>query len=73
MAKKVLTAKEKADKLQAMYDRNNAYAKEKYRAYSLRFDRLDGSDIIQKLDSVPNKNDYIASLIRADIVKNGIE
>lgn len=28
------------------------------------------SDIINKLDSVPNKAGYIKSLIRADIAKN---
>ena len=29
------------------------------------------SDILQKLDSVPNKAGYIKSLIRADIAENG--
>ena len=66
-----LTTKEKAEKMAAQYDRQNAYAKEKYRAFSIKLDRKDDADVIAKLESVPNKVDYIASLVRADIMKNG--
>ena len=73
MPRKPLSTKEKAEKLQAMYDRQNAFAKENYKAYSIRLKKVQYADVIQKLESVPNKNDYVASLIRADIVKNGFE
>ena len=48
------------------------YQKEKTTRVSLQLFPGD-ADIKQKLDSVENKNGYIKSLIRADIVKNGIE
>lgn len=69
MPKKPLSTKEKAEKLQAMYDRQNAFNKENYRAYSIRLKKATDSDVIAKLDSVANKNEYIATLIRADINK----
>lgn len=69
MPRKPLTQKEKARKLQAMYDRQNAFAKETYRAFSIRLKKVDDADAIAKLESVDNKNEYIASLIRKDIAK----
>jgi hypothetical protein len=68
-----LTTKEKAEKLQALYDRQNAYAKEKYRPFTIKLDRKEQADVIARLESVPNKAEYIVRLIRADIVANGFE
>lgn len=72
MKRKALTQKEKAERMQAIYDRQNQYAKEKYRAISIKLDKEKHADVIQKLESVPNKLEYIAQLIRADIVNNGM-
>lgn len=69
MPKKPLSTKEKAEKLQAMYDRQNAFSKEHYRSFSIRLKKTEHADVISKLESVPNKNEYIASLILSDIKK----
>lgn len=42
------------------------YNKENYKMYQFRI-RKDDSDIIQKLDSVSNRNNYITKLIRENI------
>lgn len=49
---------------QARFDRLNS------RVYRLKVMMRTESDIIQRLDSEPNKAGYIKSLIRADIAKN---
>lgn len=72
MPRTKLTSKEKANKLQALYDRQNAYAKKKYRAISIKLERSNQADVIAKLETVPNKLDYIVRLIRADIAENGM-
>lgn len=46
------------------------YNQEKTRSINLRLMVNTEQDIIQKLDSVPNKCGYIKSLIRADIAKS---
>lgn len=69
MARKKYTPRQRMDKLNAY---NKEYKQKHYRAYSVQLSIDNHADVIQKLDSVPNKTDYIASLIRADIVKNGI-
>lgn len=38
--------------------------------YSIKFNRKFAPDIIEKMESVENKQDYITELIRADIAKN---
>jgi hypothetical protein len=38
--------------------------------YSFRVMKHTEADVIQKLESVPNKAGYIKSLIRADIARN---
>lgn len=73
MPRRALSKKEKAERMAAQYDRQNAFAREKYRAFTIKPDRQDYADVIKKLESVPNKLEYIAKLIRADIEKNGIE
>lgn len=40
--------------------------------YQVRYAKSTNADVIAKLDSVPNRADYIRQLIRADIEKNGI-
>lgn len=73
MPRNKLSKKERADRLQALYDRQNAYAREKYRAISLKLERSNHADVITKLETVPNKLDYIVRLIRADIAENGMD
>lgn len=40
------------------------YHKEKMKAYTFRFNKRTDADIIEKLDSVDNKMDYLRSLFR---------
>lgn len=42
------------------------YAREKLRQYIFRFSRVD-QDVIDKLESVDNKTDYVRQLIKKDI------
>lgn len=48
-------------------DRQNAWKKEHNRMISVRYNIETDRDILEKLDSVPNKADYIRQLIRQDI------
>lgn len=43
--------------------------KDRKRAVMLKLDRKDDADVIGKLDSVPNKTDYIRVLVRNDLSK----
>jgi hypothetical protein len=43
------------------------YDKEKTKMYAIKVVKTTEGDIIEKLDSVPNKSGYIKSLIRKDI------
>ena len=54
---------EKKETPQARFDRLNS------KVYRLKVMTRTEHDIIQKLDSVPNKAGYIKALIRADIEK----
>lgn len=45
------------------------YDKNKTKMYALKVVKSTEADIIEKLESVPNKAGYIKSLIRADIAK----
>lgn len=45
------------------------YEKEKTRSVKMKLNLQHDADIIQKLDSVGNKQGYIKGLIRADIEK----
>lgn len=55
---------------QAKYDQTH---KEQFRTYLLKYGvtNPDNQKIIEKLDSEPNKQDYIRRLILADIEKSG--
>lgn len=61
---------------QKEYDKKTGYAaqmkygKEKTRRYTISAMINTEQDIIQKLDSVENKNGYIKALIKADISKS---
>lgn len=55
---------EKKETPQARFDRLNS------KVYRLKVMTRTERDIIQKLDSVPNKAGYIKSLIRADMDKS---
>lgn len=44
------------------------YDKEKTKTYTLKVIKNTESDIIERLESVPNKAGYIKNLIRKDIV-----
>ena len=68
MAKKKYTPRQRMDKINAY---NRDYNKTHYRAFGLQLNNETCADVIQKLDSLPNKTEYIVSLIRADIVANG--
>lgn len=49
------------------YDRiNNEYKKRTYERLTIRI-RKDDEEVLEKLDSVESKNNYIVELIRADI------
>lgn len=58
---------EKAQKKRAQY--NIDFKKRSYKRYRLDV-RYDNTEIIEKLDSVPNKNKYLQDLIKADIEKD---
>lgn len=46
------------------------YCRANTKMLSFRFGLKTDADILEKLDSVPNKAGYIKALIRADIEKN---
>ena len=69
MATKKYTPRQRIDKINAY---NRDYNKAHYRAFGLQLNNETCADVIQKLDLLPNKTEYIVSLIRADIEKNGI-
>lgn len=56
---------EKDDK----YKAQKKYQLEKQKQYQFRFTRSTDADIIEKLDSVPNRLGYIRELIRKDLQK----
>lgn len=45
----------------------NRYQKEKTRIFTIKVIRNTESDVLEKLESVPNVSGYIKSLIRKDI------
>ena len=49
---------------------NTKYNKSHTKQVPLRFNLKTDADILEKLDSIPNKLGYIKQLIRADIEKN---
>lgn len=49
--------------------RQNNWKREHNRMISIRYNIEKDKDILEKLDSVPNKADYIRQLIKEDITK----
>ena len=54
------------------YSKNavNKYHREKMTCVAVKFHNVHDLEVINKLNSVPNKTDYIRQLILADIHKN---
>lgn len=52
------------------YAASKKYQSEKTTTVNVRIFRSTESDILSKLESVPNKSGYIKSLIRSDIARN---
>ena len=50
-----------------IYDRDNAWKKKNTRCINVRYNLEVDKEILDKLDSVPNKADYIRQLILNDI------
>lgn len=50
-------------------DRQNAWKKEHNRMISIRYNIENDKDILEMLDSVPNKAEYIRQLIKQDIAR----
>ena len=50
-------------------ERSSEWSKEHMRTVSFRFNKESDKDVIERLDSVPNKTDYVRSLVRKDIGK----
>ncbi len=48
---------------------NRKYEAENTRQVHLKLNRRTDKDVLEKLDSVPNKQGYIKELIRADLKK----
>jgi len=63
--------KKTAAERQMEYEKRTGYNKDKTVMFGVRCVYGKEDDIIDKLNSVPNKAGYIKELIRADIEKNG--
>lgn len=59
---------EKAKKHKNQY--NNQYKKKTYKEYMLRLNKNADVDVIEKIENVENKRNYIIDLIRKDILAN---
>lgn len=55
----------------AIRKRENEYKKRSMRLVSIRFHKASDADVLARLDSVPNKADYVRTLIRKDIGGGG--
>lgn len=62
--KAVFTTKQKEKRIK---EQQNKWKKEHYKAYTLRFNQVSDQDIIEKLESVENRADYIRNLIRKNM------
>lgn len=49
---------------------NNQYKKKTYKEYMLRLNKNTDADIIEKIENVESKRNYIIDLIRKDILAN---
>ena len=55
------------------YAAQNKYHRDKMKAYTIRMMLDSDSDIINHIEKIQNKSEYIKSLIRADIAKEQSE
>ena len=53
----------------AQYKANRKYQKANTKSYGFMLNKKYDAELIEKLDSVPNKTDYIRQLIKADLSK----
>ena len=68
MVKEMASRSAESMKKQATYAKE--YNSKNYDQWLLRISRIYDGDIIEKLNSVPNKKEYIYSLIREDIARS---
>lgn len=61
--------KEKKEKSFNKLEYDNKFHKENYKRYSIMFRIGSDDSVIEKLNSVPNKIDYIRQLVLDDIAK----
>lgn len=61
--------KEKKEKSFNKLEYDKKFHKENYIQIHVRFRKTSDSDVIEKLNSVPNKADYIRQLVLDDIAK----
>ena len=61
--------KEKKEKSFNKLEYDNKFHRENYVRLCVRFRKASDSDVIEKLNSVPNKADYIRQLVLDDIAK----
>ena len=61
--------KEKKEKKFNKLEYDNKFHKENYKRYSIMFRTGSDDSVIEKLNSVPNKIDYIRQLVLDDIAK----
>lgn len=59
-----MATSEAALRAQRKYDETH---KDKFKSYHLKFNKSDDAEVIFRLDTVPNKVDYIRQLILNDI------
>ena len=50
---------------------NAKYKREKTKAYTFRFSISTDTEVINRIESAPNKRGYIRDLILADVAKDG--
>lgn len=48
----------------------NKWQAKAMRQIALRFNKENDADVLRKMDSVPNKTDYVRQLVREDIGKD---
>lgn len=63
-------ARQKKYEKESRYAAKNKYLEKSTKAFCLRFMSESDADVIAKINSVPNKADYIRKLIRADLEKD---
>ena len=62
-------ASEAQKRAMAKYDKAH---KDDFKRYNFKFSKVNDAAIIARLDTVDNKQDYIRSLILADMKRNGV-